>query len=47
MAKVKVYELAKELGMESKDVLRQLSKMGCELKNHICVVEDALADRVR
>ena len=32
MGKLRVYELAKELSMESKEVIRRLSKMGFEVK---------------
>lgn len=47
MGKVRVYELAKELGMESKDVIRRLGKMGADVKNHMSMVEDKYADMLR
>ena len=34
MAKVKVYELAKELGVESKDVIEFLGKNKIEVTSH-------------
>ena len=40
MGKIRVYELAKELGMESKDVIRRLGKMGAEVKNHMSTVDE-------
>jgi len=47
MAKLRVYELAKELSMESREVIRRLGKMGLELKNHMSMVEDKFADKLR
>ena len=39
MAKVRVYELAKELGMESKDVLAKLQEMGEFVRSASSTVE--------
>ena len=47
MAKLRVYELAKELSMESREVIRRLGKMGLELKNHMSAVDDKYADALR
>ncbi|WP_089611234.1 translation initiation factor IF-2 [Dehalobacterium formicoaceticum] len=47
MGKLRVYELAKELSMESKEVIRRLSKMGMEAKNHMSTVDDKFADELR
>ncbi|MGI6684818.1 MAG: translation initiation factor IF-2 [Bacillota bacterium] len=47
MGKIRVYELAKELSMESKEVIRRLSNMGLELKNHMSAVDDKFADSLR
>ena len=40
MAKIKVYELAQELNMQSKDLLAVLKDKGIEVKNHMSVLED-------
>ena len=40
MSKMKVYELAKEMGMESKDLLTVLKNKGIEVKSHMSVLED-------
>ena len=37
---MKVYEKAKELGLESKDLIAILDKMGVEVKSHMSVLED-------
>ncbi|MEL7564319.1 MAG: translation initiation factor IF-2 [Dehalobacterium sp.] len=47
MGKLRVYELAKELSMESREVIRRLGNMGLELKNHMSTVDDKFADNLR
>ncbi|MDQ3941338.1 MAG: translation initiation factor IF-2 N-terminal domain-containing protein, partial [Actinomycetota bacterium] len=47
MAKPRVHELAKELGLTSKEVLAHLAKIGQEAKSHASTVEESVADRVR
>ena len=46
MAKIKVYELAKELGVENKEVLSELEKKGIE-KGYRNALEDELAEEIR
>ena len=47
MAKVKVYELAKELNCDSKTIIQQLDKIGCVVKTHMSVVEENFAAKIR
>ena len=47
MAKVRVYELAKELGVGNKEILEQLKKKNVEVKNHMSTVEDNVAEEIR
>jgi translation initiation factor IF-2 len=47
MAKLRVYELAKELAMESREVIHRLNKMGLELKNHMNIVDEEYANSLR
>ena len=47
MAKPRVHEVAKELGLTSKEVLAHLEKIGQPVKSHSSSLEEALADRVR
>jgi translation initiation factor IF-2 len=47
MAKPRVHEVAKELGLTSKEVLAHLEKIGQPVKSHSSSIEEALADRVR
>ena len=47
MAKMKVHELAKELGVQSKDVLAYLTENGSTVKSHSNNIEDKEIDMVR
>lgn len=46
MAKIRVYELAKKLGVSSNDMLARLSALGIEAKTHISGINDDDAKRV-
>jgi len=41
MAKIRVYELAKELGMDSKELEDKLKAGGLDIKNHMSVLDDS------
>ena len=47
MAKQKIYELAKELNKQSKDIVEFLNKNGVEVKSHMSSVEDAQIEMVK
>ena len=47
MAKIRVYELAKELGLESKEVLERAHALGIEVKTASSSLEDEAADLIR
>jgi hypothetical protein len=42
----RVYEIARELDLNTKEVIRQLNDAGVEVKSHFAVVEETLAERV-
>ncbi len=42
----RVYEVARELDLHTKEVIRQLNDAGVEVKSHFAVVEDSLVERV-
>ena len=44
---MKVYELAKEMGMESKDLILALKNKGIEVKNHMSVLEDGQVEDMK
>ena len=47
MAKIRVHELAKELGIPSKDMVLILQNLGLNVKNHMSTMEDSQANWVR
>ena len=47
MAKIKVYELAKELGVENAEILAVLESKGIEGKKHMSALEDEQAAEIR
>ncbi|MFT4218374.1 MAG: translation initiation factor IF-2 N-terminal domain-containing protein, partial [Micropruina sp.] len=46
MAKVRVYELAKELGLESKDLLKKLNDMGEFVRSASSTIEPPVVRRL-
>ncbi|KMY67777.1 hypothetical protein AAU61_07815 [Desulfocarbo indianensis] len=47
MAKMRVYELAKELKVDNKDLVRQLIEMGFDVRNHMSTISPEEAQAVR
>jgi translation initiation factor IF-2 len=47
MAKLRIYQLAKELGMENAELLEILDQMGVEYKSHASTLEEATATAVK
>ncbi|MDO4582135.1 MAG: translation initiation factor IF-2 N-terminal domain-containing protein, partial [Bacillota bacterium] len=47
MARVKIYELAKELKVESKDIIKKLNKLGVDVKNHMSSISEKDAEIIR
>ena len=46
MSKVRVYELAKQLGVENKDLLKVIAGLGIEVKNHMSAVDEDVATKI-
>lgn len=44
---MKVYELSKELNIDNKELIEILNDLGVEIKSHMNVIEDDLAEKVR
>src|SRR5918997_1354172 len=42
----RVYEIARELSLETREVMDRLKEAGVEVNNHFAVVEDPVYDRV-
>ena len=47
MAKTRVHELAKELGLNSKDLLDKIIAMGIDAKSHMAALEDSDVETIR
>ena len=47
MSKRRVYELAKELGIDSKDLISRLEKFGIAVKSHSSTLEDADVEKIQ
>ena len=41
MAKIRVHELAKEMGLNSRDLVQRLQDLGIQVKNHFSTLEEA------
>ena len=47
MGKKKVYELAKELDINSKELISIAKKLGIELKSHLSTLEDNDVEKIK
>ncbi len=47
MGKIRVHELAKELNVESKKMVDYLQKQGCNIKNHMSIMDEKAEDLAR
>ncbi len=47
MGKIRVYEIARELGLSSEQAVRELSASGASVRSHMSVVDAAAADALR
>ena len=47
MSKVRVYELARELDLESKILVDFLVELGADVRNHMSTIDEDIADLVR
>ena len=41
MSKIRVHQLAKELGIDSKDIIEEAAKHGIQVKNHMSSLSDS------
>ncbi|MBM4315713.1 MAG: translation initiation factor IF-2, partial [Deltaproteobacteria bacterium] len=47
MSKKRVYELAKELGLENRELITRLEKIGIAVKSHSSTLEDSDLERIQ
>ena len=46
MGKIKIHELAKKLGLNSKDVLDKAIELGVDVKSHMSSIEEKDANKI-
>lgn len=47
MAKIRLYEIAKELNVDNKAVVQKAKELGVDVRNHMSSVEEAAASRIK
>ena len=47
MGKVKIYEIAKELNIENKELIELAKKLGIEAKSHLSSIDEADAEKIK
>ncbi|MDH3623702.1 MAG: translation initiation factor IF-2 [Myxococcales bacterium] len=47
MSKVRVYEVARELGVENRALIQRMATLGIQVRNHMSVLDPAEVDRVK
>ena len=47
LGKIKLYDIAKELNLTSKDILEIAKKLNIDAKSHLSSVEESEAERIR
>lgn len=47
MSKVRVYEVARELGLENRELIQRIAALGIQVRNHMSVLESAEVDQVK
>ena len=47
MMKVRVYEVARELGVENRELIQRIATMGIQVRNHMSVLDPAEVDRIK
>jgi len=47
MAKTRVFELAKDIGMANKDLVKKILSMGIEVKSHMSSLDDFQVDKIK
>lgn len=47
MSKVRVYEVARELGLQNRDLIQRIAALGIQVRNHMSVLDQSEVDRVK
>ena len=47
MGKIKIHEIAKELGVNSKEVIAKANELGIQVTSHLSAVEEEIANKLK
>src|SRR5512139_3296937 len=47
MIKVRVYEVARELGLDNRELVNKIASLGIQVRNHMSALEPAEVDRIK
>ncbi|HSN80981.1 MAG TPA: translation initiation factor IF-2 [Polyangiales bacterium] len=47
MSKVRVYEVARELGVDNRDLIQRIATLGIQVRNHMSVLDPVEVDRIK
>ena len=46
MAKIKIHEIAKKIGLTSKEIIEKANELGINVKSHLSSIEDEQAEKI-
>ena len=47
MAKIKIHEIAKEMGLTSKEIIEKANELGINVKSHLSAIEENQAEMIK
>ena len=47
MDKIKIHELAKELGITSKEIVSIANELGANVKNHLSTIDEQMIEKIK
>ena len=47
MIKVRVYEVARELGLDNRELVNKIASLGIQVRNHMSALEPAEVERIK
>ena len=47
MIKVRVYEVARELGLDNRELVSKIASLGIQVRNHMSALEPAEVERIK
>ena len=47
LGKIKIYEISKETGLTSKEIIEKANKLGIDVKTHMSSVDEEQAEKIK